>query len=788
MRLIDRYICREIFSHALLGLTVFTFVLFVPQLVRLMELIIRHAADAPTVGVLFLCTLPGVFTFTLPMAVLVGVLIGLGRLSADSEIIALHALGIGMRRLLVPVGALAGCAALLTLAMSAWVGPQALLKFRALEEELRSSQASFEIQPRVFDERFPRLVLYVQDVEAAATRWRGIFLAETGAEDGSRLTLAEEAIVVADRERGKLQLSLRNGTTHEFSRRYPQRYIVTTFGQSDVPVTVTGVATRRHVPRSPPEMPLRDLLGSGEAGIERAVEFHRRIAFPAACLVFAFLAVPFGARPRRGGRAGGFVLTLLLICGYYLLLIFGTGLARRGTIPPALGVWGANLIAVLLGVYLLPRMEEVGEGLFARWLEAFASWRKRLRGPQARASAQAAAPNADSAPAAAPADRSARDAFNHPRDAKPARREGGLALLVDLYILKYFFNFFVLTLAGFLILFHAFTFFELINDIVKHQVPFLTVAAYFIYWTPQLFYQLVPLAVLVASVVTISALAKSNEITALKASGISAYRIATPLLLAGGALFVLMLALDSLYLPFTNQKQDALRNQIKGRPAKTYFQPRQQWIFGQDFRLYNYELFDPDARIFGGLNVFELDGKTFQLQRRVYAARAQWDEGQRRWNLEDGWVRDFAGSVVSRFTPFSALHLAELTEPPGYFLREVRSYHQMNWYDLGQYIGDLQQAGFDVARLSVQWHRKISYPLMSALIVLLAVPFAALTHARGMLGGLALALAIGIAYWAISDLFGAFGAVGQLPPLMAAWAPNTIFAFLGAYLFLKMPT
>ena len=87
MRIIDRYISREVFSHALLGLAIFTFVLFVPQLVRLMELIVRHSADAPTVIALILCVMPGVLTFTFPMSVLVGVLIGLGRMSADSEIL-----------------------------------------------------------------------------------------------------------------------------------------------------------------------------------------------------------------------------------------------------------------------------------------------------------------------------------------------------------------------------------------------------------------------------------------------------------------------------------------------------------------------------------------------------------------------------------------------------------------------------------------------------------------------------------------------------------------------------
>src|SRR6202142_2590835 len=123
MRLLDRYIGREVLSHALLGLAVFTFVFFIPQLVRLMDLIVRHSGNSSTTAELFLCTFPAVLTFTLPIAVLVGVLIGLGRMSADSELIAMNALGMGLRRLLVPVGAIALLACALTFSMTLWLEP-----------------------------------------------------------------------------------------------------------------------------------------------------------------------------------------------------------------------------------------------------------------------------------------------------------------------------------------------------------------------------------------------------------------------------------------------------------------------------------------------------------------------------------------------------------------------------------------------------------------------------------------------------------------------------------------
>src|SRR5271170_2282397 len=156
MRLLDKYIGREVGSHAILGLAVFTFVFFVPQLVRLMDLVVRHSGGIFTVALIFLCSLTPVLAFTIPMAVLVGVLIGLGRLSADSEIVALHASGISLRRLLRPIGFVAMGCSLGTLVLTFWLSPAAIRTATGLETRILASEAPYAIQPRVFDERFPR--------------------------------------------------------------------------------------------------------------------------------------------------------------------------------------------------------------------------------------------------------------------------------------------------------------------------------------------------------------------------------------------------------------------------------------------------------------------------------------------------------------------------------------------------------------------------------------------------------------------------------------------------------
>jgi len=773
MRLIDRYICRQIFSHALLGLGIFTFVFFVPQLVRLMDLIVRHPGSWSTIGTLFLTTFPGILSFTLPIGVLVGVLIALGRLSADSELIAMTALGMGRRRLLVPVGILAVGATLLTFVMTLWLGPLSVRTFRTIEDRLRTSQASYLVTPRVFDERFPRMVLYVNDIDSAATRWKGVFLAGTD-KDVSRLTLAEEAIVIADRTEGKLELHLRNGSVHEFTASDPNHYSLSAFGQRDLPVEITSEESDHGI--SEPGVPGRDtgvLWRERKTQRDASVELQRRLSFPFACISFALLAMPVGARPRRGGRAAGFLITLLMIICYYLMYTIGAGLARQGTIPIWAGIWSANVITAGLGLYLLPRLDRMpGSSRTAaplEWIAGWPVWKQFSREKQ-----NLPAPQNGRAPARA----------------SIFRRKGGSGIpqILDVYLLRSFIYYFLLLAVGFILLFEVFTFFELLDDIAQNRTGLVEVVQYFLYLACYLFYQLAPLAALVAVLVTLGVMTKNNELVAFKASGLSLYRIAIPLLLAGAFLAASLLVLDDTYLPYANQRQDALRNQIKGRPAQTYYQPSRQWIFGENGKIYNYELFDSDHELFGGLNVFELDPATFEIKRRIYAARAHWESEQGVWILESGWIRDFDHGQLTRYTPFLANALKELNEQPSYFKREVRQSYQMTWWELERYINDLRQAGFDVGRLSVQLQKKLSFPLIAPIIILLAIPFSILVGTRGAVGGLALGVGIAIVYWAASALTEAMGDVGQLPPLLAAWAPDTVFGFLGLYFILKMPT
>jgi LPS export ABC transporter permease LptF/LPS export ABC transporter permease LptG len=773
MRIIDRYIFREVLSHALLGLGVFTFVIFVPQLVQIMNVVARHSGDAHQIALLFLSAFPRVLTFSVPIGVLVGVLIGLGRMSADSELIAMNAAGMGLKRILIPVGALALLATAITLCMTVWLGPISIRTLRALEERLRSTQISFEVQPRIFNEQFPHLVLYVQDISAAAMNWHGVFLAESEGGDVSRLTLAEDAIVVADRDQGKLQLYLHSGSVHESQTQGPEHYGLSVFGERDLGLAVGGAGATQAPGLIDSERPLRQLLAdSGAKSRESRVEFHRRFAFPGACLVFALVALPVGARPRRGGRAAGFILAVSLVCAYYIVFVFCASLARDGSVPIWLGIWTANILMAVAGIALLPSVERLGgETWLSETLTNLAHW---WRQPKSKEKHEPAIRRADFAAAF---------------ESAPRRRyAGGFPQVLDYYLLRNFLFYFVLLLVGFILLFEIFTFFDLLDDIGQHRATWMQVVNYFRYLSYYLLYQLAPLACLVSILITLGVMTKNNELVAFKAAGISLYRVALPLLLAGAIMATGLIAFDQSYLPYANRRAEELHSIIKGLPPSTYLEPQHRWIFGNNSKIYNYQLFDPDRVLFGGLSVFELDPQNFSLRRRVYAARASWAPQQRAWILESGWIRDFQGATITRYAEFQVMELPELDEPPGYFTRELRQSSEMDWWELRGYIGRLRRSGFDVARFSVQLHKKLAYPLIAPIVIMLAIPFSILVGSRGAVGGLAVGVGLAVIYWATAALFEALGAVGQLPPMLSAWSPDLIFLFSGLYFFLKMPT
>jgi LPS export ABC transporter permease LptG len=288
--------------------------------------------------------------------------------------------------------------------------------------------------------------------------------------------------------------------------------------------------------------------------------------------------------------------------------------------------------------------------------------------------------------------------------------------------------------------------------------------------------------VLVAVLVTFGVLTKHNEVTAFKACGVSLHRLAVPVLAISGTFSAGLFAFDHYYLPDTNRKQDALRNEIKGKPVQTYLNPTQKWIFGRSWRIYYYKYFDSSEHSMAAVSVYQLDPKTFDLRREISAERAQWQPSLHTWIFQNGWVREIGG----KFERFQVRTFPELDEPPDYFLKKLEQDKQMNFQELDAYITDLQQSGFDTVRLRVQLQKKFSVPLFALIMAMISVPFAFLVGNRGAMAGIGVSIGVAMAYWGIGQLFEQVGNANQLPPGLAAWSPDVLFALAGAYLLLRM--
>src|SRR5581483_7507304 len=212
---------------------------------RILELVVRASAPLPSVAEIFSFTIPLALTYTLPMSVLVGILIGLSRLAADSEITAMRASGMGVWSFLRVLSIFVFTAWLLALANGLYVAPRAQAALGHLEDRLKGSQVSFEIQPRVFYEGFPKIVVYVQDVKSAqgAAIWKGVFMADLSDAANPRITLAKEGIVISEGP-DRLHLHLMDGSEHETDAKDPNHYQISTFQQTDIPIELPSTENK----------------------------------------------------------------------------------------------------------------------------------------------------------------------------------------------------------------------------------------------------------------------------------------------------------------------------------------------------------------------------------------------------------------------------------------------------------------------------------------------------------------------------------------------------------------
>jgi lipopolysaccharide export system permease protein len=798
LRIIDRYVIRETLSPFLLALLVFTFLLQIQPLMDVAKKLLEKGVDASVIFKILVTLIPQALGITIPMALLVALLISLGRLSADREAVALQACGVSLVRLLRPVAVIC----LLGWAATTYVMiesiPAGNKRYQQIIHDLFSAHVETQVKPRVFFEEFPNLVIYARDVPRGGGGWKDLFLSDTRQADQPLILLAKSGRMILDPNKQSVDLLLEDGSQHRPDKDDPNKYRVEHFKRHTIVLDPSTVFPKSSAMHGPTEMTIAELQDEiqvarkeGRSPHNLIMAIHQKFSIPVACLVFGLLALGLGVSNRKDGKQASFVIGLAVVFVYWILMYTGQSMAKAHWIPAEIAMWIPDAILGIAGIALLLWRHTIADAGLQITLPSFDGIRRRLGWPMASGSAD----SPGSSPAVASFAPGSTAAATRPR----ANGRNGKKVVVvirvpqgvmpkmrilDSYIGLLYLRVFLLSFLGLLGIFYIASFIDLSDKLFKGQATGAQLVLFLWYSSPQFIYYLMPLSALISTLVTIGLLTKSSELIVMRACGISLYRVTVPLLALGLAWSGALFGLEETVLAHANRQAEELRHIMRGGSPRTFDVMNRQWVTGTAGELYHYTYFDPRLNLLNELSIYEFDDMGWRLARRTQAAQAAYRN--KTWEAERGWMRTFGANDVSQYTPFAKQNLK--LEPIEYFRTEQPDAERMSFTDLRRYISSLRTSGFDVVPYTVALHRKVSFPFVALVMTLIGVPFAVTTGRRGALYGIGIGISLAICYWGLFILFTAIGSAGMLTPVLAAWAPNVLFLTVATYLLLTVRT
>jgi len=785
---LSRYILSELLGPLSLGLFVYTFILLIQTFFRLAEMIIKRGLPAATVGKLLLYSLPNIIVLTLPMSFLLAVLVGVGRLASDSELVAMRASGVSLFRILRPVLLLGVILGAFNTYMMMELLPRGNTAYMRLFIDIATRTLRAQFEPRVFYNEFENKILYVFDMAPGSQEWRGVFLADS-------VPSPDRPTEVLTAERGHLELSpdgeqvalrLEGAVQHTYDLTRPDRYETRRYERLRL-VLRDQFATReraklferkstRSMTWSEAKAASKDPSATSRERREARVQMHKIFSIPAACPVFALLALPLAFTNRRGGKSSGFALSIGIVVVYYVLISQGEKAAIAGKLSAAESMWLPNVLLGTVGIVLLVARNR-DRSVFPRPLVELVAWMAGATGLAVRRVRSRKA-------SGAPQRRSAR--IGGRPTTRVVLRLPRLRLrfpnLIDRYVLRLFALVFLLVIASAVALLVITDFTDKVDEILRNRPAGSVVLTYYKYQALQLAYDVAPIAVLVTTLVTFSLLSRTNEVTACRALGCSLYRLALPALAGAFVVAGLFAILQAEVLPASNQKVAEAEAIIRGQATRSFARSAdRQWQMGAGRFMYNFLHFDGKHEMLQRLQVFEFAGDG-DLVARLYAEDGSYRDG--RWYLSDGWTRTFSGREQLDYRPFHGQVQVDLEESPAFFAEEPRRPAQMTFGELASYAGELRESGRPQPQYEVALHNKIAFPFAAIVMAMVGFPFAFRLERRGALYGLGVSIALGLVFVIVYAFFRTLGEVGALPPAVAVWSPSTLFSLFAAYLFL----
>jgi LPS export ABC transporter permease LptF/LPS export ABC transporter permease LptG len=791
LKTLDRYLVREIVPPALLALIGLTFVLMMPPILLNAERLIAKGVSWTIILRVLLTLVPQALGVTIPMALLYGILLGLGRLSADREFVALQACGVSVFRVFRPIALLAVIACGATAYNMIVALPDANQRFREITYNIIASGAESDIKARVFFTNFPNRVVYIRDI-LPDTGWRDVFLADATDPEHTTVFVAKTGHLVLDRVKRTVELVLENGTQHTTSRDQPEQYHTDAFESTVIRVDPESIFPRTQIVKGDNEKTIAELRQTIAENTARQAPsnsqrytIQQKFSLPAACLVLALIGVALGASNSKDGKLAAFALGTGVVFVYYVILYSARAGAFAGRLPASFAPWLVNIVLGAAGIALVLWRAGSADQPIRFSVPRF--WR---RGDQEQ---EATAPGG-----ASTGGRAGRVVVV----VKIPHLDWPRPSLLDLYVSRQYLSIFLLSFGALVGIFYISTLIDLADKLFGGVAPLGLLLRYFYFATPQFVYYIIPMAALVATLVTIGLLTKNSELIVMRACGISLYRSALPLLLFAILFSGTLFELQEQVLADSNREAARLNGIIRGYPMQTFGVLNRQWIIGQSGDIYRYEFFDPHRNQFSQLSMFHLNENSWTLDSLIYAKEAALTrragadgEPVLMWIARNGWTRAFSTAKPTRhraerpivkYTPFTERAIS--LEPPAYFKTEAPEADRMTYAELKDYIGQLQATGYYVVPYMVQLQRKVAFPFVTLVMTLLAVPFAVTTGRSGAIYGVGAGIVLALVYWTMLSVFGALGGGGWMSPPLAAWAPNILFGAAALYLLLTVRT
>ena len=358
-KIINRYIFQEIAFPFLIILGILTFVLLMGKILQIMDLVINKGVSPFSIVKIIFFLMPSFLLFTIPIALLISILIAMGRLSADNELTALKTSGISLLQILYPVALASLIAFGFTLLISYFVVPASNFATKRLLFDIVRQNATIGIKEKVFNSDFKDFLIYADKVPIDKNYLEGVIVSDHRIIHEQNTILAKRAYLISDPESLTVKLKLEDGSIHTVSSDL-KNYRKVNFASYDIYLNLAGAfASYNESSKSSTEMTMTELLKKmKEPGIDAAavrelsIEVHKKFSIPLSCLFFGLIGLPLGIRSHRSVKSRGFAVGLVVVCVYYLLRVGGEALVETGLMPALIGVWAPNIFFAVLGILL----------------------------------------------------------------------------------------------------------------------------------------------------------------------------------------------------------------------------------------------------------------------------------------------------------------------------------------------------------------------------------------------------------------------------------------------------